>query len=148
MPPRKHSQSTLPNAIACVRVLFALSLGWLLVPALAPVSAAGQDNVQIEAELRVGDRPAAPVAEVASAQASLRALSARIRSGSQQLLATPAPLSALLVALHARSLAQHGSIDPPHAAVRGIIRWQWPLPRSTCGAEDEPSARPKAQGAS
>jgi hypothetical protein len=141
MPVSKHSQSAEPNTIALLRALLVLSLGWLLLPALAPVSAdARPDSVLIEAELRVGEQPLAPVAEVSTTQASLRALNARIRSGAQQLTATPVTRAALLLPQRFRDLAQPSSTDPTRGETPRATRCQWPLPRSSCHADDEPSS--------
>lgn len=142
MPVTTHSQSAQPKAIAFLRALLALSVGWLLLPALAPVSAdATPDSVLIEAELRVGEQPPAPVAEVSTTKASLRALNARIRSGAQQLPATPSTLAALLLPQHLRESTQPSSTDPTQGQTRRATRCHWPLPRSSCHADDEPSSK-------
>jgi|GEM_PF-6436194 len=141
MPVSKHSQSAEPNATALLRVLLALSLGWLLLPALAPVSADTKpDSILVEAELRVGEQPPAPIAEVSTTKASLRALNARIRSGAQQLPATPSTLAALLLPQRFRDLAQPSSTNRTLGEAPRVTRRHWPLPRSSCHADDEPSS--------
>ena len=142
MPVPKHSQSVQPKAIALLRALLALSVGWLLLPALAPVTAdARPESVLIEAELRVGEQQPAPIAEVSTTQASLRALNARIRSDSQRLPATPSNPAALLLPIRVRELAPPSSIDQTRGQHRRATPRHWPLPRSSCQAEDEPSSK-------
>lgn len=141
MPVSKHSQSAQLNTSALLRALLALSLGWLLLPALAPVSAdATSDSVLVEAELRVGEQQPAPVAEVSTTKASLRALNARIRSGSERLPATASTLAALLVPQHQRELAPPSNTDQTRGQNRRAAPRHWPLPRSSCHADDEPSS--------
>jgi hypothetical protein len=142
MPVSKHSQSAEPNARALLRALLALSLGWLLLPVIEPAAQGRgeEQGVQTEAELRVGEQAPAPVADIASARASLRALNARIRTGADQPLADPQWLSALLVPAHQRGLAQHADLAPTQDSLDRVAARHWPLPRSSCHADDEPSA--------
>lgn len=136
----KHSPSTQPNAIAWLRALLVFSLGYLLMHALAPVSAdVAQSQVRVEAELRVGAQPPAPVAEVGTGEASLYALTTRIRTGAQPLLTAATPVSVQLP-LHLRRHAQQAPSPRTRAPVRGVTRWHWLLPRSSCHADDEPSS--------
>ena len=139
MPVPQHSPSPRSQVKALLRALLALSLGWLLLPVLAPVTGEGeQDHVLSEAELRAGDQPPTPVAEAATGEAAPRALSVRIRAGSQRLLATSTSLAAALpLPFHLRALAQ-GSVVEPHQPTRRVARHHWPLARSSCESGDDP----------
>jgi hypothetical protein len=141
----KHSRSAQPIASVLLRAWLALSLGWLLLPGLQSAahgveqSVERMQRVRIDAELRAGEKAPAPVADVASAQGSLRALHARIRTGANQPFAAPPWLVALLLPSRQRSHARLAISEPVSDPVQPSIAWHWPLPRSSCHADDDPS---------
>ena len=137
---------------SALSALLAICIGW----SLALTHAAQQSSAQIErdnqdstrvrfdAELRMGEPAEAPVADVAEANASLRALPVRARYTPQQHPfassgngnASAALLAALSLQLGLRARAPSESGDGVESTPHRVIARRWPLPRSSCSDSD------------
>jgi hypothetical protein len=110
-------------------LLLVLALGHTLRPSSTQSE---QARVHVKAELRVGDERPASVADITAAQASLRALNARLRSTPHQSLAAPTWFSSCTFSPRLRSLGQDFATNTADRAPRRAVVCSWPLPRSIC----------------
>jgi hypothetical protein len=133
MPAFSLSHSPKRDARSALRALLALSFGWLLVLCLAPTAGVlPAEPVHVTAELRVSEQAPAPVADVGVAQASLRALHARVRSTLQPLQALTSGTSRPGALVRLQRLHAQRTVSAVALAERAPKRRQacsWPLPR-------------------